>query len=202
MNKEELLEYIKSLVKEKSLENGWDEAYRNHISIVPKMAEDLLDIPRFSTADKYTVLIGAWLHDFAKMNCNLGESRKEGTLKIHKVHHIEGYNLAKEVLKDKLPEDEIEKIAQCVLRHRNREDYPAMTDEQMLVAAADSMSHFKSVVYLIYHYYYPNAEVDEMVRNTLAKMERDWRDVSLVPEAAEMCRKEYEVIKSMLESNK
>ncbi len=202
MNKEELLEYIKSLVKETSLKNGWEEAYNNHISIVPRLAEDLLVIPRFASVDRHTVLLGAWLHDFAKMNCNLGESRKEGVLNIHKTHHIDGYELAKVVLKDKLSEEEIEKIAQCVLRHRNREDYPAITDEEMLVAAADSMSHFKSIVYLIYHYYYPHAEVNEMVTNTLAKMERDWRDVSLIPEAAEMCRKEYEVIKSMLESNK
>ncbi len=202
MNKEELLEYIKSLVEETSLRNGWDEAYRNHISIVPKMAEELLDIPRFANADKFTVLMGAWLHDFAKMNCNLGENRKEGVLEIHKVHHIEGYKLAKEVLSGKLPEEEVEKIAQCVLRHRNREDYPATTDEEMLVAAADSMSHFKSIVYLLYYYYYPNSQISEMVTHQLGKVERDWRDVSLIPEAAEMCRKEYEVIKSMLESNK
>jgi hypothetical protein len=192
---EAILGMIESTVHSTAKYNGWEDFYNYHIKVVVECTEKIFDLnlPQFVGADRFTTIAGAWLHDIALVNvpeCN-----------THGTHHTKGYKAAKDILlKHDVDIEKAEIIAQCVLRHRNTEEYPAVTKEQKIIAAADSMSHFKSIVYFTYHFYNPGKSLADMVEYSLGKLERDWQDISIIPEIAESCRGEYEVLKRLFES--
>ncbi len=187
---------LKDLMYKTAKKNGWEDFYNYHIRIVPECAKIILDLncPHLKEADEFIVMAGAWLHDIA-----LANEPRCGT--ILQDHHIKGYEIAKmEMLRFGINEEKTEIIAQCVLRHRNNEEYPATTSEQKVIAAADSMSHLKSIVHLTLCYYDRKSTLAEIINYGLEKLERDWRDILMIPEVAELCRKEYEVLKSLYSS--
>lgn len=204
MNKEQaaILTEIKKQVLDIARKNDWLDLMHFHITKVPKCAEKILALERFKNADKFIVLAGAWLHDIASVSVPFEKYKNDNKFShsVHDEHHLKGSEIAKDILKDLMPEDSTGQICQCVLRHRNNKEYLVRTDEELVVAIADSMSHFHSVCYLVPHFFFPDDSLEQMVGCSLRKLENDWRDVSIVPEVAELCRKEYEVFKNSLSS--
>lgn len=176
--------------------NGWVWFYNIHYKKVFREAEKLLKL--YPKADGKIVVVACWLHDITKYEArNVGKELK----RKHKTHHLDGYKFSKKFLSNYgLGKDEIELIAQCVLRHRNKPSYKVRTLEEKIVAVADTLSHFTSILYILYFKYYPDDSVEKMVKANSEKIENDWRDLALLPKARGLVRKEYEVLKRLHEN--
>lgn len=177
--------------------NGWMWFYNLHQKEVVESANDLLKL--YPKADKKIVLIACWLHDIAHY---YAKNEKE-ILAVKKSHHIDGARIAGDILENyKLSQDEIEKVKNCVLRHRNHQDYAPKTLEEKVVATADALSHFRSIFYLTYFKFHPEHSLEEMVKIDLDKIERDWRDLGLLPKSRKIAELEYKTLKKMLKNYK
>jgi len=122
-------------------------------------------------------------------------------MRVKLSHHLDSAKIAAKILKDSVMDDStINKIVRCIERHRNSEEYRPETIEERIVAVADTYSHFISIFYLTYFKFHPDHSIEEMVKLDKEKLERDWRDLQMVPEAAKLAKNKYEVLKEMLES--
>lgn len=173
--------------------NGWLWFYNIHQKEVMKFAEKMLKMYR--RADKKQVLIACWLHDIAHYYARNGKE----ILEVKKNHHINGAKIADKILKKyNVPQNEIEKIESCILRHRNSKQYKARTLEEKIVVVADTLSHFGSVFYLTYFKFHPEHSLERMVKDDLTKIERDWRDLGLLPKSRQLVIEQYKGLKKML----
>jgi hypothetical protein len=132
-----------------------------HLPEVEKWANKLLK--KFPKADKEVVLLSVWLHD---------AGHYVGNLKID--HAIKSEKIAKKFLKNKVSDDLLEKVVRVVRAHRGRDVMPK-TLEEKLFACCDSSSHMTS-------YDYITIFQDGRFKYGEAKMNRDFRDVSVFPE--------------------
>lgn len=193
----QIIKDTKKNIIELAEKNGWMWFYKMHQKEMVDCAKKLLKVYK---ADEKIVIIACWLHDITKYR---SKNNKKDIDKNHKTHHIDGYRFAKKFLaKYKISNNEIEIIAQCVLRHRNSPTYKAKNIEEKVVAVADTMSHFISIFYLTYFKFFPNDLMEQMVENDLKKLNRDWRDLGLLPKARKLVKKEYEVLKKLHENYK
>ena len=175
--------------------NGWMLFYRMHQKEMVDCAKKLLKVYK---ADEKLVVVACWLHDVTKYQA---KNNKKSISKFHKTHHLDGYEFTKKFLKKyEISEKEIEAIAQCVLRHRNSPPYQAKKIEEKIIATADVMSHFVSLFYLTYFKFYPNDTMEKMTENQIRKLDRDWRDLQLLPKAKKMVEREYKVIRKLIEN--
>jgi putative nucleotidyltransferase with HDIG domain len=182
-------------VKRLANKNGWLWFYKMHQNEVIKYAEKLLNI--YGEADKEIVLISCWLHDIGHYYARNGKE----IIKVKKEHHTNGAEIAGEFLKKyNLEKEEVDKIKNCILRHRNHAPYLAETLEEKIVVAADTLSHFGSIFYLTYFKFHPAHSLERMVKDDLEKIERDWRDLQIIPEAKKMAETEYKTLKKLLEN--
>ncbi|MFH1392357.1 MAG: HD domain-containing protein [bacterium] len=190
----EIAKKAQKCVRYLAKQNGWFWFYNMHQKAVIKSAKDLLKL--YPKADQKIVLISCWLHDIAHY---YAKDDKE-ILTVKKNHHIDGARIAEEILsKHEIDKIEINKIINCVLRHRNLEAYRPRTLEEKVVVVADALSHFRSIFYLTYFKFHPKHSLEEMVKVDLEKIERDWRDVQLLPKAKKLAEDQYRVLKKMLE---
>jgi len=192
-----IVDEIKSYLLRLAQENDFQWFFDLHQLEVVKCAELLLD--KYPHADREIVLIAAWLHDVVQyLACGEGERDK-----VKMNHHLDGAVKAKEFLgKYQLGEEEIERIQKCIQRHRNKKGHEAVSIEEKIVASADAMSHFYSVFFLTFFKFHPSTDLDEMVEINKEKIERDWRDVNILPEAGDIVRSRYENLRNMLASYK
>ena len=110
--------------------------YEEHIKYVVKNAKDLAI--KYN-ADLEIVELAALLHDIAIIS-KVGD-REE--------HHINGAIIAEELLtKYNYPKDKIERVKQCILKHRGSVTIPRNTIEEEIIADADAISHFDNVTLL------------------------------------------------------
>jgi len=182
-------------VKKLAEKNNWLWFYKMHQTEVISYAEKLLKTHK--KASKEIVLISCWLHDIAQYCAKNGKDLK----RVKKEHHINGAKIAEKFLqKYELEKDEIDKIKNCILRHRNSAPYLAKTLEEKIVAVADTLSHFGSIFYLTYFKFQPDHSLETMAEEDLAKIKRDWRDLRILPEARKMVKTEYEVLRKLLEN--
>lgn len=173
--------------------NNWLWFYNLHQKEVAKFAKKLLVI--YKKADYKIVLISCWLHDIAHY---YAKNDKE-ILAVKANHHITGADIAEKFLKDfKASPDEIAKIKNCILCHRNKKPYVPKTIEEKIVTVADTMSHFGSIFYLTYFKFHPHHSLERMVSDDLAKLKRDYRDLKILPAAQRMVEPEYKMIKKLL----
>lgn len=190
---QEVRERVISLAKQ----NGWMWFYNLHQKEVIESANDLLKF--YPKVDRKIVLISCWLHDIAHY---YAKNEKE-ILAVKKNHHIDGAKIAQEILLNyKLSQEEIEKIKNCVLNHRNHQNYAPKTLEEKVVATADALSHFRSIFYLTYFKFHPEHSLEEMVKTDLEKIKRDWRDLGLLPKSRKIAELEYKTLKKMLSGYK
>jgi HD superfamily phosphodiesterase len=190
----QIIEDIKQHIIGLAKKNHWLDFYELHQLEVVRCAEKLL---KEYKADRKIVILACWLHDVAKYSV----SRKGGKVdSIHAVHHILSRNFAVGFLeKYGLFESDIKKIGECVLRHRNSGECMARTIEEKIVAAADTMSHFESIFYFAYFHYYPEHGFKQMAEKQIEKLDRDWRDLGLLPRARALVKARYRVVRQMHE---
>ncbi|MDD5738929.1 MAG: HD domain-containing protein [Candidatus Pacebacteria bacterium] len=188
-----IVKEVQGRIVDLAKKNGWMWFYNLHQKEVVESANDLLKL--YPKAERKIVLISCWLHDIAHY---YAKNEKE-ILVVKKSHHIDGAKIAGEILvKYKLNQEEMEKIKNCVLNHRNHEGYKPKTLEEKVVATADSLSHFKSIFYLTYFKFHPEHSLEVMVEIDLEKIERDWRDLGILPKSRKIAELEYKVLKKML----
>jgi hypothetical protein len=115
-------------------------------------------------------------------------------------HAVRGEIKAREILAGfKVERETIEKVAHIVRAHRNNDVKPT-TIEAKIVAAADSASHFYGDTYQTILNYEPLGNLRTRAECALAKLERDWRDVSVFPLLAKKLKADYLKIKEQLET--
>lgn len=192
---QKIIKDAKVEIKKIAKRNGWMWFYEMHQKEVIKYAEKLLKI--YKTADRKTVLIACWLHDIAHYYARNGRE----ILKVKKTHHLNGAKIAEKFLKQyNLKREEVEKITNCILKHRNHPPYTARTLEEKIVVVADTLSHFGSIFYLTYFKFHPSHSLEKMVEDDLAKLKRDWRDIQILPKAKKLAEAEYKMFKKLLEN--
>ena len=182
--KEELLKRTNN-VKEEDKYDFWED----HIKYVVKNALELADA---YNADKEIVELGALLHDIA-MPSKIGP-REE--------HHIYGAQIAEELLtKYNYSKDRIERVKECVLRHRGSQDLPRNTLEEEIIADADVMAHFDSIPSLFsLAFKRLNLDIKEGTNYVKEKLERDYNKLS--PRTRDYLKERYENIINILFVNK
>lgn len=139
----------------------YDELPR-HVATLEKWAKHLLKL--IPQANEDVLLSSVWLHDIGQL---VGEKEEDHAIRSER-----------EVLRF-LPTigvtgDVINKIAHCARAHRCKDVLPESLEAKIL-AAADSASHLTDVVYI--------QMLDKNSKEVvLAKLDRDFRDVGLLPE--------------------
>jgi uncharacterized protein len=189
----QIIKDVQDKVKSLAQKNNWLWFFNLHQREVIIYAEKLLKI--YKRADHKIVMISCWLHDIAHYYATNGRE----ILEVKKNHHLKGAEIAENFLKKyKISREEIERVKNCIIRHRNKKPHTPKTLEEKIMVVADTMSHFGSIFYLTYFKFHPDHTLEQMVADDLAKIERDWRDVNILPKAGKMVEKEYRVIKKML----
>lgn len=178
------IDLIKNEVKSKIEEyilNSEDhyDFWNEHIKYVYEESRRLADL---YNADIEIVSLGALLHDIALI-LKLG-NRKE--------HHINGKILANEILgKYSYSEDKIEKVLGCVYNHRSSKN--ATTMEELCVADADILAHFRNIPMLFNSAFIRNKINLSEVRAWLKEaFEKDYNDLS--DKTKEIFKEEYKQI--------
>jgi uncharacterized protein len=189
----QIIKDVQDKVKSLAKKNNWLWFFNLHQREVVIYAEELLKI--YKRADSKIVMISCWLHDIAHYYA--ANSRE--ILEVKENHHLKGAEIAEKFLeKYKISKEEIGQIKNCIIRHRNKKPYTPKTLEEKIMVVADTMSHFGSIFYFTYFKFHPDHTLEQMVADDLAKIQRDWRDVNILPKAGKMIEKEYRVIKKML----
>ena len=134
--------------------------WEQHIKYV---LDNALNLASKYNADAEIVALGALLHDIALV-------AKIGTKKDH---HINGANLAKELLtKYEYPQRKTERVIGCVLNHRTSKN--ATNIEELCVADADILAHFDNMDMIITNTKRNNSTVEDV----LERCRRDFMDLS------------------------
>lgn len=149
-----------------------------HLPLVEKWANYLLK--KYPEADEEVVMTAVWLHDI-------------GHYPIKEIDHaITGEAIAKDFLeKNKLEQEKINKILHCIRAHRCKDVMPE-TIEAKIIACADSASHISDIT--IYADMVKNGKIEQ----AKAKLERDFRDVSMFPEVKKQLKPLYKSWKKLL----
>lgn len=193
MTTTQIIEVVKKHIIDLADENNYRWFYDLHQKEVAKSAEELLVY--YPDANKEVVMLACWLHDIIHYTAKTSEE----IIAVKKLHHINGAIETKKILDNiGLDEETTEKVMRCIERHRNSEGYKPETIEEKIVAAADTYSHFRSIFYLTYFKFHPEDSIERMVQIDLEKLERDWRDLQIIPEAAKMAENRYFMLKEML----
>lgn len=178
------IELIEKEVKEKieeyklNAEDNYD-FWNEHIKYV---YEESMRLAKIYNADIEIVSLGALLHDIALI-FKVGD-RKD--------HHINGKVLANEILdKYSYPKDKKEKVLGCVYNHRSSKN--ATNIEELCVADADILAHFRNVPMLFNSAFNRNNVSLNEVRQWMQEaFEKDYNDLS--DKAKEIFKEEYKQI--------
>ncbi len=150
-----------------------------HLPHVEKWAKHLLK--QNPEADPDIVLISVWLHDIGQI---IGDSKID--------HAVNSEIETKRFLKENgYDQQKMLAIMHCVRAHRCNDVQP-QSIEAKIIAAADSASHLTDIVY-----------ADMVSRGdgkdtALAKLERDYRDVSIFAELQKELTDLYEAWKNLI----
>ncbi len=142
-----------------------------HVAEVEKWAKKILkDYPK---ADAEVALAAVWLHDIGHIEPGKKRSEKEKSY-YQEDHAVKSEAEARRFLKQLgVSPTKIDLIAHCVRAHRCKDIQPKSLEAKVL-AAADSASHFTDINYIIH--------IQDGFRDYASgKIERDYRDVNLLP---------------------
>ena len=175
---EEIRQYFLNCVEKTRVDHPKVSFYIDHVTEVEKWAKYILkDHPE---ANSETVLLAVWLHDIGNL---IGDRKID--------HAIRSEREARLILPEMgLSPEEVDAVAHCVRAHRNN-DVPPYTVEAKIVAAADSASHMTGEAYLVF------AGRND-IEGSIAKLERDYRDIGLVPNLQEVLTPFYQAWKELL----
>lgn len=155
----------------------------SHVPEAEKWAKRMME--KYPEADGEVMLLAIWLHDCGHY-----------PLPTEDDHAVKGEERARKLLEmDGYPEEKMKKVLHCVRSHRCKDVMPE-TIEAKIVAFCDSASHMTDTMYL------DMVRTDEEGRfaRTYAKMERDYRDLSIFPEMREEMESLYEAWKNLIKS--
>lgn len=178
-----MIEEIRKSMLELCKGKSWDwEEHLDQVAEYSKMLAKKLD------ADEEVCELAAWLHDIVKIK----DSKRES-------HHIKGAEEAEKILeKYSYPKEKIQQVKHCILTHSSDENYMPQTKEAKILASADALSHFDSLLSLAQHGFVLKGKTAEECREfLLRKYENSWKKI-LIPEAREIARPKYEAIKLVL----
>lgn len=185
------MNYIKMVMDEimllnaKYIESSADnyDFWGQHVKYVVKEAKELA---LKYNANLEVVELGALLHDVALM-ANIGE-RKD--------HHINGANIARDLLKRiKYPEEKIESVVRCVFNHRSSKN--ATNIEEQCVADADILAHFDNIPMLFNSAFNrKNVKLQDIKKWLKDCFEKDYNDLSEMTK--ENFKERYEMICNIL----
>lgn len=149
-----------------------------HVEEVERWALRLTE--SYPEADVEIVTLGAWLHDIGHYPINKDVD-----------HAVTGEEIARKfLLSNGYPAEKLERVVHIVRAHRCKDVLP-QTIEAKIIACADSASHLTDSMYV---------DIIKEGRSdyALAKLERDYRDVALFPEAHDELKPVYEAWKKLL----
>ncbi len=177
---ENIIEKIRKFVEEECKKNdhGFCKEWIVHLNAV---VENALEMASKSNVDLEIVELAAWLHDIGTIVNN----RKED-------HHITGAEIAEGKLRElNYSEEKIKKIKHCIFSHRASQQIKREIPEAIILADADSMSHFGEFENLVKAEVVLGGEVNkewakEKVRE---KFIRSWKRFS--PEGMLFAQKKY-----------
>lgn len=140
-------------------------------------------------ADREIVKLAVWLHDVGHFVLDYS-----GDYNQAEDHAVVSEEMGRKFLEgNDVDSEKIDKILHCVRAHRNRDVAPE-TIEAKIVAAADSASHLigDGVYTFVLRRYGTESAID--------KLERDYRDMKIIPEATKELHGLYENWRNLLEN--
>jgi len=153
----------KDLFYKKIEEFGSDPYHlKGHVPLVDKQIRNCLI--KEPTANELVCLLGGWLHDIGHY-----------PIPTEIDHAVRWEEIARKFLQDNWVEQSvIDQVAHCVRSHRCRDVQPESI-EAKIIAFSDSASHMIDTLYL-------NMAKEGRIKEAFEKLERDYRDLSLLPE--------------------
>jgi HD superfamily phosphodiesterase len=166
------------------IDNNGSDPYGllSHIEELEKWAKFMLK--KNPNLDKEVVMLAVFLHDIGHYPIN-----KEMD------HAVSGEKIAKNLLEkwdfNKL---KIPKVLHCIRAHRCKDVMPE-TNEAKLMACIDSASHMTDILYI-------DMATEGRADEALAKLDRDFRDLSNFPEIKDKLKNMYTSWKQLLNDYK
>lgn len=176
---EKFKQYVIQLAKNPGFKHyKWFVKY--HLDIVEKIALELYDI--YPDADKQTVLVLVWLHDFGKI---AGGSNHEEESQINQTE-------GRKTLLDLGFEDQfVNKVLQYVEILNKKENLDVAPIEVKIVSSADGASHFVGPFYTLWWYEKPEKDIDALIQDNIAKANKDFNVKIVLPEVKKAFEPRY-----------
>ncbi len=150
-----------------------------HLPLVIKWAKRLLQL--YPYANKEVVMSAVWLHDIGQM---IGDKNID--------HAINSENEVNRLFSEAgISKEIMDKTAHCARAHRCKDVQPE-TLEAKIVAVSDSASHMTDYVYV-------SMITTQGKGAALGKLERDYRDIRLLPELKNELTELYSAWKHLLD---
>lgn len=177
-NNQTIIDLTKEHFLDLHKKSGSTSPYPRHVAMVDEIARKLA--MGYPQADLEVILLSVWLHDIGTF---LGE---------REVHDVNSEKEARRYLSEQnLESSKIEKVAHAVRAHRCSDVSPE-TIEAKILAVSDSMSHLYGGPYADFIHKRGRAAA-------IAKLERDYRDIDLLPNIKDELTPLYEAWKKLLE---
>lgn len=176
-----LIDDIKILLKEVCV----DDRVKYHIEPVAEIARNMA---KEMNADMQVVEISAYLHDITKMTG------------VRKNHHLTGAQYAEKFLnKYNIETDKIEKIKNCIMKHRGNSEFERTSIEEKIIATADAVAHIEHPLTLFYAWYgRRQCQIDEGADGMIAKLNKSWDKIEF-PNVKEKYKERYDILINILE---
>lgn len=156
-------------------EDPWN--LRSHVPEAEKWAKKILK--RCPKVDCDVVMCSVWLYDIGHYPI------------VDRDHAVISEEIAAKFFEAEKADKEFAKqVLHCIRSHRNRDVAPS-TAEAKLLSMIDSISHFTYLPYF-------KMVQDVGIEQTLAKLERDYRDIKPFPEIHKEITPLYKAIKKLL----
>jgi len=177
-NIQSIIDHTKNHALELYRQSGNIHPYFDHFTNVEKISLEIAKL--FPDADRNVLILSAWLHDVGRFI---------GPRDVHAINsEIEARRYLGELGLDKKIIDE---VAHCVRSHRN-DGLEHEIIEAKIITVADSADHIIAGPYTdMLHKY----SIDHVV----GKLERDYRDLHLIPEVEKQLAPVYKAWKKLLE---
>lgn len=180
------VEYNEIILKIKEILNDIciDDRVKYHIEPVARIA---VVMAKNMNADLQVVEIAAYLHDVTKMT---GDREK---------HHLSGAKYAEKLLKNyNIEQEKIEKVKNCIMKHRGNSEFIRTTVEEKIIATADAIAHIEHPLTLFYAWYgRRQCQIDEGAEGIINKLNKSWNKIEF-PDIKEKYRKKYDILMRML----
>lgn len=173
--KQELLKELKQRVSTQSakvefIHHEWFVKY--HLEIVEAIAIELCE--RYDKADKFTVLVLAWLHDYEKI-INIDNEHNTELVATRAIMKQTGFD-----------EDFISKVCADINTINAKNNLSSASIEVQIVSSSDAASHFVGPFGSLYWYENPSLSMDAIQTERYRKISVDWDKKITLPEIKEV----------------